>query len=606
MFRPLPARWFELLTAQEDLTIALETLAATHIVEIEVHSEVATRMTIPDLQARLEDYHRLAHRYHEYWPHEAVPPSTAPGLPAPTMEQALRRLYGWRDDADTLIKRLETLRAERTELNLLDEMLTYVGENVLDFALMAKAGPALAVRVHVLPPGARIGQLPGRVIHQRVATPLHDFFLAVGPPNEVDALEQELTAVKGRHLSLPAWLQGGVAENRQQVARHLAEIDRVSEQLLGEVAALVEKHDVRRALNDIARLEWLVTNVSNLPITENFAWVTGWTSDASGRTLESALQRAGVRGVLHFPRTPLGKSAPMILYNPWWARPFELFARLLGTPGRNEADPSLALALIAPLLFGYMFGDVGQGLVLFLVGLTLQRRWPFLRLLVAGGVSSMIFGVVFGSIFSREDIITPLWLHPLEQPLPVLIIPLFGGVAILLLGLLFSAVEAYWRGEASSWGRVEAAVLTLYVGLAMSLLHFTAGVALAATGLLWYLAGAVWESRRSRVSVFAALGHLFESIMQLAINTLSFARVGAFALGHAGLSLAIVTIADVSGHPVAGFMVMVIGNLLVIILEGLVVSVQTTRLVLFEFFIRFLRGEGRVFRPLAPPSSPQA
>ncbi len=79
MFRPLPARWFELLTAQEDLTMALETLAATHSVEIEVHSEVPARTTIPDLQGRLEDYHRLAHRYHEYWPHEALQPSTAPG-----------------------------------------------------------------------------------------------------------------------------------------------------------------------------------------------------------------------------------------------------------------------------------------------------------------------------------------------------------------------------------------------------------------------------------------------------------------------------------------------------------------------------------------------
>ncbi len=605
MFRPLPARWFELLTAQADLTMALETLAATHIVEIEVHSEATSRMTIPDLQGRLEEYHRLAHRYHEYWPHEALPPSTAPGLPAPTMEQALRRLYGWRDGADALIKKLETLRAERTELNLVREMLAHAGESVLDFALMAKAGPALAASIHVLPPGARVGQLPGRVMHQRVTTPLHDFFLMIGPPNEVDALEHELTAVKGRHLSLPSWLAGGVADNRRQVTEHLAEIERASERLVAEVSALVEKHDVRRALNDIARLEWLVTNVSNLPITENFAWVTGWTSDTSGKVLESALQRAGVRGVLRFPRTPLGKSAPMVLHNPWWAQPFELFARLLGTPGRNEADPSRALALIAPLLFGYMFGDVGQGLVLFVIGLALQRRWPFLRLLVAGGLSSMVFGVVFGSLFSREDIITPLWVHPLEHPLPVLIVPLFGGVAILLLGLLFNAVEAYWRGDVGSWGRVEAAVLTLYIGLTASLLHPTAGLALAAVGLVWYLAGGAWESRSGGASLLTALGHLFESVMQLAINTLSFARVGAFALGHAGLSLAIVTIADVSGHPIAGFTVMVVGNLLVIILEGLVVSVQTTRLVLFEFFIRFLRGEGRVFRPLVPPSSPQ-
>lgn len=605
MFRPLAARWFELLTAQEDLTMALETLAATHTVEIEVHSEVTTRMTIPDLQGRLEDYHRLAHRYHEYWPHEALQPSIVPGLPAPIMDQALRRLFAWRDDADALIKKLETLRAERTELNLLDEMLAHAREGVLDLALMAKAGPALAAGVHVLPPNTRIAQIPGRVIHQRVTTPLHDFFLMLGPPNEVDALEQELTAVKGRHLSLPTWLAGGVADNRRQVSERLAEIERASERSLGEVGALVEKHHVRQALSDIARLEWLATNVSNLPITENFAWVTGWTSDMSGKALESALQRGGVRGVLRFPRTPLGKSAPMVLYNPWWAQPFELFARLLGTPGRNEADPSRVLALIAPLLFGYMFGDVGQGLALFIVGLVLQRRWPFLRLLVAGGLSSMIFGVVFGSVFSREDIIAPLWLHPLEHPLPVLIVPLFGGVAILLLGLLFNAVEAYWRGDVRSWGRVEAAVLTLYIGLTASLLHLTAGLTLAAAGLFWYLAGSAWESRSGGASLFAAIGHLFESVMQLAINTLSFARVGAFALGHAGLSLAIVTIADVSGHPVAAFVVMVLGNLLVILLEGLVVSVQTTRLVLFEFFIRFLRGEGRVFRPLAPPSSPQ-
>ncbi|NIQ44082.1 MAG: ATPase, partial [Pseudomonas stutzeri] len=220
--------------------------------------------------------------------------------------------------------------------------------------------------------------------------------LMLGPPNEVDALEQELIAVKGRHLSLPTWLAGGVADNRRQVSERLAEIERASTRLLGEVSARVEKHHVRQALSDIARLEWLATNVSNLPITENFAWVTGWTSDMSGKTLEGALTRAGVRGVLRFPRTPLGKSAPMVLQNPWWAQPFELFARLLGTPGHDEADPSRVLALIAPLLFGYMFGDVGQGLVLFMVGLALQRRWPFLRLLVAGGLSSMIFGFVFG------------------------------------------------------------------------------------------------------------------------------------------------------------------------------------------------------------------
>jgi V/A-type H+-transporting ATPase subunit I len=108
---------------------------------------------------------------------------------------------------------------------------------------------------------------------------------------------------------------------------------------------------------------------------------------------------------------------------------------------------------------------------------------------------------------------------------------------------------------------------------------------------------------RKLSALFAGLGAAIEHGFQLAVNTLSFARVGAFALAHAGLSSAIVSLADAAANPVAVFVIMLIGNVVVIVLEGLVVSIQTTRLVLFEFFIRFLRGEGRAFRPLAAPRS---
>lgn len=604
--RPQPARWFEILTARDDLTLAAETLAKTHAVELEIYSETTTRMTIPDLQGRLEEYNRLAQRYQQYWPEADLRIATMLGLPARVMDNALHELYTWREDADGLIQRLETLRSEHTELALLNEMLAHVEDSTLDLALMARAGPALAAALYVLPPHTRVAHIPASVIARQISTPMYEFFLALGPPNEITTLEQELAAVKGRHLSLPSWLRGGLDENRKQVTKRLGAIDQETQRLLSEIENLSEKHQLSAALSDIARLDWFLTNVNNLPISENFAWLTGWTSDLDGKALNNSLKRAGVRAVLRFPRPPRDRGPPLVLQNPWWAQPFELFARLLGMPGRNEADPSRLLAVIAPLLFGYMFSDVGQGLVLFVGGLVLQRRWPFLRLLVAGGLSAMVFGLVFGSVFSREDIISPLWLHPLEHPLPVLIVPMFGGVALLILGLLLNAVEAYWRGDVRTWRRVDAAVLTLYVGLVASIFHFTLGMSMAVAGLLWYLAGSMWESRTGRTSFPTAVAQLLESVMQLAVNTISFARVGAFAMAHAGLSLAIVTIAEVSGHAVVGFVVMVLGNMLIIILEGLVVSVQTTRLVLFEFFIRFLHGEGRVFRPLAPPSSRHA
>ena len=99
-----------------------------------------------------------------------------------------------------------------------------------------------------------------------------------------------------------------------------------------------------------------------------------------------------------------------------------------------------------------------------------------------------------------------------------------------------------------------------------------------------------------------AIGQLLESVFQLLINTISFIRVGAFALAHAGLSLAVVILSESTDNLILATLIIVLGNIVIIILEGLVVSIQTTRLVLFEFFIRFLQGTGRLFRPLIAPN----
>ena len=91
-------------------------------------------------------------------------------------------------------------------------------------------------------------------------------------------------------------------------------------------------------------------------------------------------------------------------------------------------------------------------------------------------------------------------------------------------------------------------------------------------------------------------------MLQLGVNTVSFVRVGAFALAHAGLCVAVVGIAEAAGA--AYWPVLVLGNAAIVALEGLVVGIQTTRLILFEFFIRFLSARGRPFEPLLPPSPP--
>jgi V/A-type H+-transporting ATPase subunit I len=433
-----------------------------------------------------------------------------------------------------------------------------------------------------------------------VTTNTRKYLLAVGPTEQITELRRSMEALRAREILLPRWLPAKRPETMAAVKARIDSCHEESANLLGELQQVNESTGLAAALRDIELLEWLVANVPSLPLTEHFAWITGWTSDPDAGTLQARLDDAAIPHLLRLPDDVPDVAVPTVLRNPLWIRPFELFARMLGTPSAAEVDPSRIVAFAAPLMFGYMFGDVGQGLVLLLAGLALRKRVPTLGLLVPGGAMSMVFGFVFGSIFSREDIIPALWLHPLDHPVPVLLVTLVFGAALLTLGLLFDALQYWWRGMAPTWFGSRAGLLVCYLSLVAAPF---APAALWATlaGAAWFIAGGALTAQRHRL---AALGthaaELLESLMQLLVNTISFVRVGAFALAHAGLAAAVVGVSEAASG--IGYLVlMVIGNAIVIALEGLVVGIQTTRLVLFEFFVRFLKGEGRLFRPLPPP-----
>lgn len=337
--------------------------------------------------------------------------------------------------------------------------------------------------------------------------------------------------------------------------------------------------------------------------TQRLAWITGWTNDTDGRRIERALQECAIHHFVAFPAAPPGSNPPVILHNPPWARPFEELTRMLGLPVEGDADPSTLVSVIAPVLFGFMFGDVGQGFILLVAGLVLRRKAPAFGVLVPGGAMAMVFGLMFGSVFSREDIVPALWLHPLEHPVVLLVVSVAIGAVVLLIGLVLDAFQMHWHGQGASWWRSRGGLLAAYCGLlAAASLHWY-GLLLAAAGAVWFVAGSALEDDVRKGA--AAIGEFVETLLQLAVNTVSFARVGAFTLAHAGLSVAVTELADAAGT-IGYWPVFLLANAFIIALEGLVVSIQTTRLMLFEFFIRFLHAGGREFDPLRPPHAMNA
>ena len=217
-------------------------------------------------------------------------------------------------------------------------------------------------------------------------------------------------------------------------------------------------------------------------------------------------------------------------------------------------------------------------------------------MLVPGGLAAMLAGAVFGSVFAREDLLPALWVDSLSEPLLVLAVSVALGALVLVLGLSLSGLEAHWSGALGEWLETEGTLALVYLGLLGALAH-RAGLAVAGAAALIHVVAAGVGSRGHRIgAAFAALGHLLERTLQLGVNTVSFARVGAFALAHAGLSVAIVELARAAGSGVGSWVVLVLGNAIALVLEGLVVGIQTTRLVLFDFsFASSARRGGRSF-----------
>jgi V/A-type H+-transporting ATPase subunit I len=598
--RPIAARWFELVTVHKELARTMECLSRTGAVQLEARSGRTEPLVFPDIEEQLKAFHELARRYQSHWPPAAPTDKRPAERLSDVLGSARQRLAAWADQADPVIAALERLLRTADDLDRLSDALAHVGGEFPNLARLVSCGPRLRARLIEVPLGTTLRELPPLVLVKQWDSSSTTFLLAVGGAADIDEIEGQLPGLKGRLVPLPAWLPSSVEAALGKVAQRRADMVRDLEVHRERLAELSVELRIASALGDIALIEWFNQHAKDLRGSQRLAWVTGWTSDLSGARLRRALEAEGIRHILRLAEAPVGATAPMVLVNPSWARGFETFARMLGTPARNESDPSLILFVIVPVIFGFMFGDVGQGLVVFVAGLTLGRRIPLLRMLVPGGIMAIAFGLLFGSVFSREDVIEALWLRPLADPITILAVALGAGAVILLIGMLLDAVQAHWRAEALRWWRCRAGLPAAYVGVLLAPFQ-PSGLILAAIGATWYIFGSIVFAEQGRLTaIVRGLAEFVEEGLRLLVNTLSFARVGAFALAHAGLSVAIVEVAEATG-PIGYWIVLALGNVLVIALEGLVVGIQTTRLMLFEFFIRFLTAGGREFKPLPPP-----
>lgn len=371
-----------------------------------------------------------------------------------------------------------------------------------------------------------------------------------------------------------------------------------------------------------------------------FTVVSGWVPADRAEALRRAVERATEgRAVVDLvvpeslPEVAAGLvRVPILHRNPLLLRPFQRLVQIYGTPSYRELEPTAFFAVSFLLMFGLMFGDVGHGLVLFSAGFLLFRHFPryldYGVLLMEAAAASTVFGLLYGSFFGIEGLLPVLWMEPLEDLSAFMEVAVVFGLVLVSAGLVLGIVNAWRSGEKARalFGTRGLLGATIYWVVVVVLVRALvpsrlvlpgwALFALAAVPLLLLalrpfivrrlegegairreaaVPGPVW------LRLLEGAVDLVDTLFSFFANTVSFVRIAAFAAVHAGIFLALFAITDTLASVRFGgalsVVVLVVGNVVAILLEGLTVSVQVLRLEYYEFFGKFFRGGGEPYRP---------
>ena len=353
-------------------------------------------------------------------------------------------------------------------------------------------------------------------------------------------------------------------------------------------------------------------------------WIPADTLEVIKKTVEEEAPMTTVMVEETKDITYSGIRVPTLLQNNPLFRAFQDIVSMYSLPSYGEIDPSPIVAISFILFFGFMFGDIGHGLMIllgssFLVKRGMMKR-SFGQVMKSAAVSSMVFGGLYGSIFGLEDIIPALWLSPMHDTNKLLIVAICMGVFMISLGLVLNMITQY---RAKDFGRLlfdgqGMAGLMLYWTMAALAAIYMTGTKIPeiAADIMWggigvmmllmifrdLLARYLLHQKDEGESVVLNLFEIMHNLMSFVSNTASFVRLAAFALNHVGLSMAVIMLSEMV-HSLPGGIVMkgiilLVGNIVIVCLEGLIVFIQTLRLEYYEFFGKFYKGGGNAFKPV--------
>lgn len=438
-------------------------------------------------------------------------------------------------------------------------------------------------------------------------------YLLVYPKQVKEDIARAVNTMGFIDKEIPEQDLSSINKEIEDVDKELADIDSKIKQIKTS-----NKEVVDNLPNSLEYYEKSDELVSKMARGNKYLYLTGWVPDSKINDFKELSEKHSDTTVTVKDET--NQAPPTKLKNNKLFRPFEFLVNMYGAPNYNELDPTPFFAISYMLLYGMMFGDLGQGLVFVLLSFLVDKKnKTFGALIRRIGFSACFFGLMYGSVFGIETLIPALLIKPFDNIMKVLIASVAFGIGLLLIAYclgIYNKLVKQKNIEEGIFGKEGFAglmMMTSFVILILNIVNINVipknvGVVMLIASIVMIIFSkpiAAKIEKRDEVYESTAFDYyvessfsIIEALLSVFSNLVSFTRVGAFAINHVGLYMAFEVMSKIAGGGIKGIIILILGNILIIGLEGMIVFIQGLRLEFYEMFSKYYQGNGRKFRPI--------
>ncbi|MGB9728532.1 MAG: V-type ATP synthase subunit I [Thermoprotei archaeon] len=542
-----------------------------------------------------------------------------------TIEQIKTYVGDYEKKVDELTRKVDLLQRELEDLSMIKDRLLFMQVSDIDINsigdhkfMFVKAG----LINNVLIPKLEEYLKDFNVIYEvKQVKPKESLIIIAGLNDYKTNVEKALTLLNFNEFKFPEDLPPNPKEA-------LEDLDKRISMKLKELDSLITMvQEMRKELRSRRDyVGFLREAKSSLLRTKNLSIIQGWIPENAISKLESKVSQLTEKVFYLKVENPReDEEIPVELANKGLLKHFELLTTVQGVPSYKEIDPTLIYAILFPIMYGMMFGDVGNGLAILIWGfLFYKARKPFLGIprralnrlgviMMIGGISAMIFGILYGSVFLYESAFKPLWIRPTEDTNTIIAIALEFGVAQIIIALVLNIINNVSRREykeAVFSGKGLIGLIYYIVGVILAINLIKSGLqlsaflypqnqpltftALAMLGLVFFSPAIKGSHHSLGESLMEGFGEFIEVFLSYITNSISYVRLAAFAIAHGVLA----NFAHILGESIGFIPSLIIVNIMVILIEGFASGIQSIRLIYYEFSTKFFRGGGIRFKPI--------